>query len=74
MKIETVEKLVANLHDKTEYVIHITNLKQALNHGLILNKVHRVIEFNQNSWLNPYIDINTDQRKQKIILKKTFLS
>ena len=35
MKIEKVEKLVANLHDKTEYVIHIRNLKQALNHGLV---------------------------------------
>ena len=31
MKIETVEKLVATLHDKSEYVIHIRNLKQALN-------------------------------------------
>ena len=35
MKIEKVEKLVVNLHDKTEYVIHITKLKQALNHGLM---------------------------------------
>ena len=35
MKIEKVQKLVTNLHDKTEYVIHIRNLKQALNHGLI---------------------------------------
>ena len=35
MKIERVEKLVANLHDKTEYVIHISNLKQALNHGSV---------------------------------------
>ena len=43
MKIEKVEKLVTNLHDKTEYVIHIRNLKQALNHGLVLKKVHRVI-------------------------------
>ena len=39
MKIEKVEKLVANLHDKTEYVIHMRNLKQALNHGLVLKKV-----------------------------------
>ena len=39
MKIEKVEKLVANLHDKEEYVIHILNLKQALNHGLVLKKV-----------------------------------
>ena len=35
MIIEKVKKLVANLHDKTEYVIHIRNLKQALNHGLV---------------------------------------
>ena len=34
-KIEKFEKLGANLHDKTEYVIHIRNLKQALNHGLV---------------------------------------
>ena len=52
MKIEKLEKL-ADLHDKTEYVIHMRNLKQALNHGLVLEKVHRVIKFNQNAWLEP---------------------
>ena len=36
MKIEKVEKLVTNLHDKTEHVVHIRNLKQRLNYGLIL--------------------------------------
>ena len=41
MKIEKVEKLVVNLHDKTEYVIHIRNLKQSSNHQLVLKKVHR---------------------------------
>ena len=55
MKIEKVKKLVTNLDDKTEYVIHMRNLKQALNHGLILKKVHRIIKFNQNVWLKPYI-------------------
>ena len=35
IKIEKVEKFVANLHDKNEYVIHITNLKQTLNHRLV---------------------------------------
>ena len=75
MKIEKVEKLVAHLHDKTKYVIHIKNLKQTLNHELVLKKVHRGIEFNQNVWLKPYIDINTDLRKkQKRILKIIFLS
>ena len=44
MKIEKVEKLLANLHEKNEYVIHKRNLKQPLNHGLALKKVHRVIK------------------------------
>ena len=46
MKTEKAETLVTNLNDKTEYVIHIRNLKQALNHGLVLKKVHRVIKLN----------------------------
>ena len=59
MNIEKVEKLVASLHDKTEYVIHI-NLKQVLNHKLELKKLHRVIRFNQESYLKPYVDVNND--------------
>ena len=62
MKFGKVEKLVANLHDKTEYVIHIRTLKQTLNHGLVLEKVHRVIKSNHNAWLKPYINMNTDLR------------
>ena len=45
-------------------VIHVTNLKQALHHGLLLKKVQRVIKFNQNDWLKPYVDMNTDLRKK----------
>ena len=56
MKIEKVEKVGTNLHDKTEYVIYIRNLKQALNHGLVVKKVLRVIKFNPNAWLKLYID------------------
>ena len=43
MKIEKVEKLITNLHDKTEHVIHIRNIKQALNHRTVLKKIHRDI-------------------------------
>ena len=49
IKIEKVENLATNLHDKTEIVIHTKNLKQALNHGLILKNVHRVIKLNQKA-------------------------
>ena len=55
MKIKKFEKLVANLHYKTEYVIHIRNLKQALNQRLVLKKTHKMTKFNQNAWLKPYI-------------------
>ena len=49
IKTEKVKKPAANLHNKTEYVTQIRNLKQALIHGLVLKKVHRVIQFNQNA-------------------------
>ena len=75
MKNEKSKKLVAILYDKTENVIHIKNLKQALNHGLVLKKVNRVIKFNQNTLLIPYIDMNTDLwKKQNMILRKIVLS
>ena len=64
MKIKKFDKLVANLLDKTEYVRHITNLKQPLNHGLVFKKVHRVIKFNQNALLKLYTDMNTNLRKK----------
>ena len=63
MKIDKCKKLVCNLRNKKKYVVHIRSLKQALNHGLKLKKVHRIIEFNQEAWLKPYIDMNTELRK-----------
>ena len=72
-KIENVEKLVCGIEDKEQYLIHIRALKQAPNHGLILTRVHRVIQFNQEAWLKPYIDLNTKLRKEaKVNLKKDF--
>ena len=63
MKIDKCKKLVYNLRNKKKYVVHIKSLKQALNHGLKLKKIHRIIEFNQEAWLKPYIDMNTELRK-----------
>ena len=62
--IKKCNKLVCDFHDKKNYVVHIKALKQALNHGLILKKVHRVIQFNQKAWLKSYIDMNTILRKE----------
>ena len=72
MKYEKVEKLITNLHDKTEYVIHRRNLKQALNHGLVLKKVNRRIQFNQIAWLKSYIDLNIKVKKNKKYSEKDF--
>ena len=63
MKIEKVAKLVPNLYEKTEYVIQIKNLRQALNHGLV-KKLHRIVNFNQKAWLKSYIFISTELRKK----------
>ena len=49
MKINKCSKLICNFYDKNNYVAHIRSLKQALNHGLILKKIHRLIQFNQKA-------------------------
>ena len=64
MVINNTKKLVCNLNDKKNYVVHINVLKQALDHGLKLRKVHRVIECDQEAWLKEYIDVNTELRKK----------
>ena len=63
MKINKCPRLVCNVTDKENYSIYIVALKQALNHGLKLIKVHSVISFRQGPWLKPYIDLNTELRK-----------
>ena len=52
------------MHEKTEYIVHIRNSKQALNHGLVLKKIHRAISFNQDEWLKSYTELNTKLRKK----------
>ena len=66
---------MVNLHDRTKYIIHIRNLKEALNHGLVLKRVHKVIKFNQNAWLKPYVDMNADlKNKSKNNFEKIFFN
>ena len=62
MKVNGVEKLIPNLYDKKKYIIHIRALKQALDHGLVLEKIHRCIRFRQSPWMKEYIDFNTRLR------------
>ena len=64
MEVNKCKKLVCNLFNKKKYVADINALKQALNHGLKLKKIHRIIELNQEAWLKPYIDMNTELRKE----------
>ena len=69
MKTDKAEKLVVNLHDKAEYIIHIENLKHALNNGLVLKILFKVIKFSKNACPKPYIDL---RRKSKNDLEKKF--
>ena len=59
MKMNKCSKLLCNLYDKKDYVVHIRSLKQALDHGLTLKHVSWFKE-----WFKEYIDMNTELRKQ----------
>ena len=63
IKQTKVTKLIPNLMNKKNYVIHERNLKQALDAGLKLRKVHRVLQFEQKPWMKCYIEFNTEKRK-----------
>ena len=62
IKVNRVEKLVPNLYDKEKYVLHVKALKQALDHGLVLKEIHRVIQLKQSAWMKEYIDFSTRLR------------
>ena len=63
MEINGHSKLARTLYDKKRYVAQIRNIKQALKHGLKLKKVRKAIAFYQEAWLRPYIEMNTELRK-----------
>ena len=62
-KDEKTQKVILNLNDKSKYVVHIRTLQFYLKHGLKLKKIHRAIKFEQQEILKPYIEFNTEKRK-----------
>lgn len=72
-KTNKIDKLLLTLNDKGNYVLHYRMLKLALQHGLKLKKVHRVLKYKQSLWLKPYISLNTEMRtKSQSDFEKSF--
>ena len=64
IKIDKIDRLICSFLPKKHYVVHYKNLKQYLQEGMILKKVHRGIRFKQSPWMEPYIRKNTNLRKE----------
>ena len=62
IKVGDVTKLIPNLGNKTNYVVHCKNLQLYLTLGVKLTIIHRVLEFKQSNWMKEYIDFNTEKR------------
>ena len=63
IKVSDVKKLIPNLGDKTNYVVHYRNLQLYLSLGMKLTKIHIELKFKQSNWMKTYIDFNTKKRK-----------
>ena len=62
MEVGDVMKLIPNLSDKTNYVLHCRNPQLYLSLGIKLAKIHKVLKFKQSDWMKIYIDFNTEKR------------
>ena len=62
IKVSDVKKLIPNLGNKTNYVVHYRNLQLYLSLGMRLTKIHTVLLFKQSDWMKKYIDFSTEKR------------
>ena len=74
IKVGNDKKLISNLGDKTNYVVHYRNLQLYLSLGIKLTKIHKVQKLKQSDQMKVYIDFNTEKKMLQTILKKTFLA
>ena len=73
IKVGDVKKLISNLGDKTNYVVHYRNLQLYVSLGIKLTKSHKVLKFKQSDGMKIYTDFNPKKGKNLlIVLKKNF--
>ena len=72
LKVSGVKKLIENLSNKTNFVVHYRNLQMYFSLGMKLTKIHKVRKFKQSDRMKNYIDFNTKKKKQKKNVANSF--